>query len=172
MPAKSLDELKSRVGESRQTIVDLRVEAGKVAEFARALRDGDPMYYDSDAAAARGFDAVPAPLTFTRIGLFPRYRADDVEDDTYRGFDLELDSRHVIHGEQEYEYERQLTAGDVLTGTTTLSDVFRRDGARGGEMTFFVFETEYVDANERLVLTERSTIIETDGAIAAGEDDD
>lgn len=160
------------VGDSHRTIENLRVEAGKVAEFARAVRDDDPIHYDADAAAARGFDAVPAPLTFTRIGMFPRHQPDDLEDDTYRGFDLGLYRERVVHGEQGYKYERPISVGDVLTGTTTLTDVFRREGSRGGEMTFFEFETAYTDATDDLVLTERFTVIETGGAIDTGGDDD
>ena len=172
MPKKTIDDLKSMIGDSHRTVVDLRVEAGKVAEFARAVRDDDSVHYDQEAAAERGFDAVPAPLTFTRIGMFPRHHSDELGDETYRGFDLGLYPEHVIHGEQAYEYERPVLVGDVLTGTTTLTDVFRREGSRGGEMTFFKFETTYTDAGDELVLSERFTTIETDGAIDSEGGDD
>lgn len=62
--------------------------------------------------------------------------------------------------------------GDVLEGTTTLTDVFGRDGSRGGTMTFTILETEYRDASGELVETERSTLIETENAIEDEEADD
>ncbi|MFC7318664.1 FAS1-like dehydratase domain-containing protein [Halomarina halobia] len=164
MPSRSLAELEALVGTSVVTAEDLTVEAGKVEEFARAIGDDNPVYREEAVAADRGYDAVPAPLTFTRTTLFPRYRPAGV--DSYRGFDLGFDPEYSVHGEQAYEFERPLLVGDVLTGTTTLTDVFRRDGSRGGTMTFAVLETEYRDADGELVVTEEATIIETGGAIA------
>ena len=40
------------------------VEEGKVAEFAKAVRDDNPAYRDRAAAARQGFAGIPAPLTF------------------------------------------------------------------------------------------------------------
>jgi hydroxyacyl-ACP dehydratase HTD2-like protein with hotdog domain len=59
--------------------------------------------------------------------------------------------------------------GDVLTGVTTLSDIYQRDGSRAGTMTFAVLETEYTDEDGDLVVTERRTIIETEDP-AEGDD--
>lgn len=71
MPTKPMDELEAQVGKSVRTVEGLRVEAGKVEEFARAVRDDNHVHHDEDAAAERDFDAVPAPLTFTRTAYFP-----------------------------------------------------------------------------------------------------
>lgn len=163
MPSRPLEELQELVGTSIVTTENLVVEAGKVKEFAHAITDDDPVYRDESVASERGYDAVPAPLTFTRTVLFPRYRPDGVE--SYRGFDLGFEKEYSVHGEQHYEFERPVQVGDVLTGTTTLTDVFQREGSRGGAMTFAVLETEYTDTDGDLVLVDRSTIIETDGSI-------
>jgi acyl dehydratase len=169
MTDKSLAELEAMVGDSRRVVEDLRIERGKVEEFARAVHDDNPVHYDETAAAERGFDAVPAPLTFTRTGHFPRYWPDG--HDEFLPFELGFDPEHTIHGEQEYEYHRPATVGDVLSGDATLEDVYQRDGQRGGTMTFAVFELEYRDRDDEPVLTERATVIETDGAIEADDDD-
>ena len=166
MPTKPLEELHAQVGESVQTVENLEIEAGKVTEFARALRDDNPIFHDEEAAREAGYDDIPAPLTFTRVAYFPRHRPDGIDADL--GFDLGLREENVLHGEQEYEYERPLVVGDVLSGTTTLVDVSQSEGSRGGTMTFCVYETEYRDQDGDLVLTERVTRIETGGD--AGED--
>jgi peroxisomal enoyl-CoA hydratase 2 len=170
MPSQSLAELRELVGTTRITTVDLTVEAGKVAEFASAIKDDNPVYRDESVATERGYDAIPAPLTFARTVLFPRYRPAGV--DSYRGFDLGFESEYSVHGEQRYAFERPLVVGDVLTGRTTLTDVFQREGSRGGTMTFAVLETEYTDADGDLVLSEESTIIETGGAIRDADETD
>ncbi len=167
MPTKSFEELRAMVGTSVVTVDGFEVEAGKVEEFARAVRDDNPAHRSQEAAAEQGFDRVPAPLTFARVSSFPRYRAVDG-----RGIDLGFRREYSIHGEQSYEFERPLQVGDVLTGTTTLTDVYQREGSRGGTMTFAVLETEYRDESDELVVVDRATAIETAGAIETGDDDD
>jgi len=157
------EELTALVGETRTTIKGLRVEAGKIEEFARALSDDDPLYRDRAAARVRGFPDAPAPLTFTRTGRFPRYRTDE-------SIDLGFRHEYTLHGAQAYEYERLPVVGDLLRGETTLVDVTEREGKRGGAMTLAEPETVYLDENDERLLAERATIIETDGAVAEESD--
>jgi len=165
MPTKSMAELEELVGRSYRTIEEFEIQAGKVEEFARAVKDDNPAHRDADAAERQGFAEVPAPLTFTRTAYFPRYRSAGV--DVLRPFDLGFRREHRVHGEQEYEFERPVRVGDVLSGEVTLTDVYQREGSRGGTMTFAVFEIEYRDQDGDPVLTETQTVIETSGA--AGE---
>lgn len=164
MPEQSIAELKDLVGESRQTVRGLSVEAGKVAEFARAIGSENLVFYDQEVARDAGYDDIPAPLTFTRVAYFPRYRADG--DGSSFGFDLGFDPERTVHGEQEYEYERQLTVGDTVDGTTRLADVYEKTSGSGQTLTFAVLETTYTDQDGELVLTERRTRIERGGADA------
>ena len=157
----TLERLESMVGERVRTVEGFAVEAGKVEEFARAVGDDDPVYRDPDAAATRGFEAVPAPLTFVRTTDFPRYR-------TGEGIDLGFRHEHTLHGEQAYEYDRPLVVGDTLTGETAVVDAYEREGRRGGTMTFAEVETEYRDASGDRVLVSRATAIETDGTVEDG----
>lgn len=168
MPSKPLDALEEQVGRTVTTVEDLAVEPGKVEEFARAIKDDNPVFRGEDAAHKQGYETVPAPLTFTRTAYFPRNRPDGVSLD--HGFDLGFNQSRVVHGEQEYVYERPVYAGDVLSGKTTLADIYQRTGSRGGTITFAVLETEYRDADGELVLTERLTRIEL--AAEAGDGDD
>lgn len=169
MPDLPLEELEAQVGDTNVTVTDLTVEISKVEEFARAIADNNPIHRDSAVAHRRGFEAVPAPLTFTRLGLFERYCPEGIG--VSRGFDLGLDQPHVVHGEQAYEYERPLLVGDTLTGTTTLTDVYQRKGDRGSTLTFIEFETTYHDASDNLVLTEYVTLIETTSVIDGSGDE-
>ncbi|SEQ90097.1 FAS1-like dehydratase domain-containing protein [Natrinema salaciae] len=169
MPNKPLEALEAMVGDSRVTVEEFRIEPGKVEEFARAITAEDPVFRDETAAAERGHDRVPAPLTYSQVGRFPRYTPADVDG---KGFDLGFQPEYVLHGEQAHEYERPIYVGDVLEGTTTLADVFQREGPRAGTMTFAVLETEYRAQNGELVLTDRATAIETEGAVDDDTGDD
>ncbi len=162
MPTKSLAELEAMVGDSRVTTKGFRLEAGKVAEFARAITSDNPLFRDEGVAATRGYDRVPAPLTYSQVSRFPRHTPEGIEG---TGFDLGFQPEHVLHGEQGHEYERPLFVGDVLEGTTTLTNVFQREGGRAGTMTVAHLETEYRDQHDDRVLTERTTMLETEETV-------
>lgn len=167
MPSKSVEALEEQIGRTVTTVENLVVEPGKVEEFARAIKDDNPAFRDEESAREQGYETVPAPLTFTRTAYFPRTRPDGVG--LGHGFDLGFDQSRVVHGEQEYVYERPIYAGDVLSGETTLVDVYERTGSRGGTMTFAVLETVYRNDDGEHVLTERLTRIELAGE---GDGDD
>ena len=67
----------------------------------------------------------------------------------------------MLHGEQEFEYLRPVYAGDTLTARGRISNVEKRPGKRGGEMTLVTLETEYKNQRGEVCLYARSTIIET-----------
>ncbi len=169
MPTRPIAELRSMVGESKRPVEGLTVEAGKVEEFARALKTDNPAYRSREAARAQGFERVPAPITFLRTALFPRYGPGETTTGADRfplGFDIGFDLRYRVHGGQEYEIERPLYVGDRVDGTTTLVDVSQR-ALDDGTLTLLVLETEYTDQHEDLLATERKTILEAPGGIEA-----
>jgi acyl dehydratase len=163
MSERTIDRLSDRVGETVESVEGLHVEAGKVAEFASAVGDDDPVFRDREVAADRGLDRRPAPPTFTRTSMFPRYRPDGVG---RLGFDVGSDIQYERYGEQCYKFERPVYVGDILSATTTLADTFEREGRDGNILTFAVLETECVDEAGELVVTERETLIETDGPLS------
>lgn len=168
MSDRTLDRLEERIGESVCSVQGLTVEAGKVAEFAAAVGDDNPVFRDPDVASRQGFERIPAPPTFTRTSMFPRYRPTGVG---RLGFDLGFDIRYELHGEQAYEFARPVYVGDTLSGWTTLTDAYEREGRQGGTMTFAVLETEYADEAGEPVVTERETVIEAPESAAGGGDD-
>lgn len=139
------------------TLIDeytFAVERGKVLELARAIKDPAPRYADRDAAQAEGFADVPAPLTFTIVAGHHRDAAAAVER-------LGLDIARVVVGEVGWEYERPVVVGDVLHGRRMVVDIKRKEGARGGGMTFVTLETEFTDAAGDVVVRQREVLIET-----------
>lgn len=170
MPSKPHSEIESLVGETRTSVTDLRIERGKVAEFARALGEDDPVFSDQTVARERGHPAIPAPPTFSRVWMFDHNQPDDLPG--YRGFDLGLDTARTVHGEQVYEFDRPVYVGETLDGETTLLDVSEHAGSRGGEMTVAVYETVYYDEDGERTLTERTTLVETAETEDEDEEDD
>ena len=60
--------------------------------------------------------------------------------------DLRGPGRAILHGEQAFEYHRWPEVGDVLEGTTTITDVYEKERSNGGKLEFYVTETDWRDA--------------------------
>jgi acyl dehydratase len=89
----------------------------KIAEFATAVGDPDPVYRDPAAARAAGHPDVIAPPTFA---IVLSLSAGDV---VVADPDVDLDYSRVVHGEQRFTHHRPIRAGDRLVATATIDAV-------------------------------------------------
>ena len=135
---------------------DLPVEAGKVKEFAIAVGDNNPLYFDANAARELGIPACLAPPTFTvtQIWQVPREERES-------RLGANLDYGRVLHGEQEFVFTRMPMVGEVLKSSMRISKDFEKEGKRGGSMRFVTYETTYTDAAGEEVLRAYYTLIQT-----------
>jgi len=145
---------KSFIGRKGEPVT-MHVERGKIREFAGAIKDDDPLYFD-EAYAAREAGGIMPPVTFLQTAS----HWDDGRGRPKVPFDL----KRVLHGEQEYEFLAPIHAGDVLTAVSTVVDVYEKPGKRGGSMNFAVTETEYRNQQGTLVARARHITIETANA--------
>jgi len=142
---------KSLIGATGQPVT-MHIERGKIREFARAIKDDDPLYFDEEHARREAGGIMP-PLTFLQTMAHW---------DAGRGRPkVPMDLKRVLHGEQEYEFLKPIHAGDVLTAVSRIADIYERQGKRGGTMTFVVTETEYRNAVGEPVARARQVVIET-----------
>ena len=129
------------------------VTAEHVAGFARALGDENPLYLDA-AAAGRGPFGVPvAPPTYP-IAFMTQAMAGGM--DTFQ--ELGLNFMTLVHGEQEFEYRRPIRAGETLTLTGRIADIYEKTGG-SGTLDFVVLETEARDAGGEAVFFSRNVLI-------------
>lgn len=119
------------VGESAGPFVE-EVTPGRAEAFAAAV------------GAPRG--EVPSTyLTRLRHGEFELFQR------------LGIPLERVLHGEQEYEFDRPLRAGDRLSYSTRITSWVRKRG----DLSILVFETSYEDGSlpgARVALA-RTTIV-------------
>jgi acyl dehydratase len=94
----------------------------KIAEFADAIGDPNPVYRDRGAAQAAGHPDVIAPPTFAIVVSMAS------SGQAVRDPELGINYAMVVHGEQRFEYARPISAGDVLTATSTISDIREAGG--------------------------------------------
>jgi acyl dehydratase len=89
-----------------------------IRRFADAIGDLHPAYRDPAAARALGYRDVIAPPTFlTTVGMSLGGLTPISDPDV--GVDYAL----VVHGEQRFTHHRPVHPGDVLTQTTTITDI-------------------------------------------------
>lgn len=125
----------------------------KLAEFADAIGDLNPLYRDRAAAQQAGFPDVIAPPTFPIVITMASSSA------ALAAPGLNLNYAMVVHGEQRFEYSRPLHAGDVVTAQATISDI--RDVGRNSMMTT---TTQISTIDGEHVCTAYSTLVERGGA--------
>ena len=89
----------------------------KIAEFATAIGDPNPVYRDRDAAMAAGYPDVIAPPTFPAIVTIAAAVAAAADPG------LGVNYAMVVHGEQRFVYDRPLRAGDVVTAQATIERI-------------------------------------------------
>lgn len=135
---------------------DLPVDPDRVADFATAVGEDNPVFFDADAAKAQGFPGPLAPPTFTVTQIFQVPR-----DEREKRLGANLDYARVLHGEQEFIYERLPLAGETLHGTMRIAKDFTKEGKRGGSMRFVTYKSRFTDSEGALVLTANYTLIET-----------
>jgi acyl dehydratase len=127
------------------------VVAEEVAAFARAVGDLNPLYVDPTAAAQSRFGAVLAPPTFPiRMG------AAAGDPDLFLALDLNYAS--LLHAEQEFEWFRPLVAGEKVTITGRVSDMWEKQG-KSGTLDFVVLEQIARDQKGETVYVARTTLI-------------
>ncbi|HXG19441.1 MAG TPA: MaoC family dehydratase N-terminal domain-containing protein [Methylomirabilota bacterium] len=137
--------------------IPIRIEAGKIREFARSIKDPNPLYYDENLANAEIGGIMPPPTFLMTLAHW---------DDGEGRPQVQMDLKRVLHGEQEFEYLKPIYAGDVLTAVTKVADVYEKSGGRGGKMTFVVMDTEFTNQKGEKVAISRSVTIETGQVVA------
>jgi acyl dehydratase len=114
----------------------------KIREFAAAVGETNPLHLDVEAARAAGYDDVVAPPMFAVV---------------YAGasqapalFDPEVGIvfAMLVHGRQEFRWERVVVAGEEIVTTNTITDISARSG-----LGFYVFETTSQDRGGDTVCT-------------------
>jgi acyl dehydratase len=80
----------------------------KIREYATAVKNEDPAYFDDEAAADLGYDGILAPLTF--ISVFG-YQAQTA---FFANADIGIKDAKIVQVDQELKFVAPIKAGDRL----------------------------------------------------------
>ncbi|UCD56877.1 MAG: MaoC family dehydratase N-terminal domain-containing protein [Candidatus Hydrogenedentota bacterium] len=139
---------KSAIGKTTPTY-EMEVEKGHIRRFAQAIGDDNPLYYDEEYAKKSRYGSIIAPPTFPTVFGFEGERV-------LAGLDINY--ARLLHGEQEYEYFKPIMAGDTISFSTKITDIFEREGKSG---MMDIIKTEMTGNNQKgeKVFAARSTVV-------------
>lgn len=120
------------------------ITAEDVRQFAEAVGDASPIHTDPEAARAAGYERIPAPPTFVT-----RFRV------PFEEAGLDVRRMQVLHGEQEYTYERPVYVGDTLNVRHRIASIRQ---SRGGLAIMTIEQLGDTPDGQRVV-TGSSTVL-------------
>jgi acyl dehydratase len=91
--------------------------------YAAASKSDHPAYFEEDAAAELGYDAILAPLTFGSI------LAKLVQLDFFRHVDIGMENLQIVQVDQRFIFHKPIKAGDRLWARMDIHSVHERFGA-------------------------------------------
>ncbi len=109
------------------------IEKGRIAQFARAIGEDSPIYFNEKAAKAAGYRQIPAPLTFGFSITMDAGQSFNVLED------MGVEKAKAVHGEQGFDYMGDICAGDTITGQQKVIDIYDK---KNGALIFLVTETK------------------------------
>ena len=128
----------------------LTVERGRLKFFAKAIGETNPIYLDEAAATAAGYADLPAPPTFI-------FAAELDSGAMFALLDrLDVPLSKVLHGEEGFEYLAPVVAGDVVTVSSMVKDIYDK---RGGALEFLEIESTATNQHGATVAKMRNVTV-------------
>ena len=94
----------------------------EISQFANAIGDNNPIYYDIEIANKQGFQDLPVPPTF--------YTTMSYSDLNFFDF-LGIDLKKLLAGSRQFKYYAQCCAGDTIVYATRVENIIEKQGSRG-----------------------------------------
>jgi acyl dehydratase len=114
----------------------------KVREFASAVGETNPLYFDVEAARGAGYEDVVAPPMFAVVYGGRAVGAAVLDPDVGLNFSM------LVHGAQEFQWGPVVVAGDEINTTATVKEIAQRGG-----MGFYIFESISKNQRDEVVCT-------------------
>jgi acyl dehydratase len=109
--------------------VTFEVSADRIAQYADAVHEENPVHHDAEAAKQAGFRDVVAPPMFAVVYSAPAMGAPIWET-------IGEAIPRMVHGGQEFVWGEPVVAGDTITTQVEVKDIYEKDG-KG----FYVYES-------------------------------
>ena len=89
----------------------------KIREYARAVGEDNPVYFDRAAAREAGFRDVAAPPMFAVVYSWGAVALPAVDPE------VDLNFAMLVHGGQEFEWGEPVCSGDLISTVASVKDI-------------------------------------------------
>jgi hypothetical protein len=156
------------------------VDRTAILNFAAAVGETNPIYWDEAFAKTTPLGGILAPPTFGIASALwnPEYGLRGTRQIPSRaeprapresggggGSGGGGSLARVLHGEQRFEYKKPLQPGMQLSVSSRSGKSWEKEGKKGGKLKFSETITEYRDASGELVLVATSVGVLTEKAV-------
>ena len=150
------DEMRSLIGiESEPSIYEIEKEP--IRRWVAAIGNPNPLYHDEEYAQKSKYGGIIAPPGFLGNYAYPARVGKPAPQ-------VKLPFTRGLAGGDEYEFFKPVRAGEVLTATTKLVDLYERQGRPGiGRMLFQIIEITHRNQQSEVVAQTRHTAIFYEG---------
>lgn len=142
-----------------ERIRQFEVTRRDIKRFAQAIGETNPLYFDEEYARNSRYGAIVAPPLFCQMMTYEDLPPSQLPPD---GSPIELDvpipAKRTVGGGSEYKIHRLVRAGEIITVTSRLKDVYAKQG-KSGLLYMVVVETRFADENAIVVAQEIATYI-------------
>ncbi len=155
-----LDETARAWADSEFPAYVFQVSRTDIARFARATGETDPIHFDPDAARAAGHADVVATTMFPYvIRMHASSLSGEITEDGSPGGDVPpIPTTRAMAGETEITFGAPIVAGDTITVTKRVADLYEKEG-RSGPLVFVAMEFVFTNQHDRMVAREVFTRI-------------
>jgi acyl dehydratase len=126
------------------------VEKGRIKMFANAIGEQNPVYFDEEAAKKAGYKGIPVPPTFSFTITMEAGQSFNILED------MGIPKTQAMHGEQGFTYYDHIYAGDTITGSQKITNIYEK---KGGALQFIDAVIELRNKNNVHVCDVRSSIV-------------
>ncbi|MHA1804021.1 MAG: FAS1-like dehydratase domain-containing protein [Promethearchaeota archaeon] len=101
---------------------EMIIKRWKVSQFANAIRDDNPLYYDVNYAKSKGHEDLLVPPTFYTTMTFSDPNFFQI---------VNIDFRKLLDGGREIIYHSPCYANDTILYQTRIESIEEKEGKRG-----------------------------------------
>jgi len=119
----------------------------EVSQFANAIKDENPIYFNVEEAKKQGYRDLAVPPTFFTKMTFSGGSGGP-------GFftSLGIDYRKLLDGGREFKYYSQCCAGDTVVYQTKVENIVEKEGKRGKmDIVTAVTSGKNKETNEKVI---------------------
>ena len=145
--AEELEKLKAMMGTEYKLKVE--IERGVIWRLAEAVDDPNPLWKNENEAKKTKYGGVIAPPALNMSQMLVAFLQEEPL--------LPVIGTGGFEAEHESEFYAPIHAGDVITATSKLVDIYEKQGKKSGRMVFYVYDTILINQRGEVVGKERGS---------------